>query len=117
MIQQYPKVLVQPERQHFELSPLEARVPRVQHAARFDEVFEPGLGCLRQVWVRFAMGDAACWTEEGGAVADLFFGEEEELVEGLGGGGFAEVDVDGEVGADVVVCSGCKWISLILKLD
>ena len=74
MIQQYPEVLVQPGGQYFELSPLEARMPGVQNTARFDEVFEPCVGCLRELWVRFAMGDASRGTEEDGAVADLLLG-------------------------------------------
>ena len=63
------------------------------------------------------MGDEGRRAEEGGAVTDLLLSFDEEFVKGLDGSGFAQGDVDGEIGADVVVCSPCKWASLILRLD
>ena len=62
------------------------------------------------------VGDEGCGTEEGGPVADLLFAKEEELVEGFGGDGVAEADVDREIGADFVVCSPCEWANLVLEL-
>lgn len=87
MIRRFPEMLVQPGRQYFELSPLEPWTPRVQDTCPFDEVFEPSVDCLGEVWVRFAPRDETCGTEEGGAVTDLLLGQEEKFIEGLCGGG------------------------------
>ena len=75
------------------------------------------MGGLRQFRLLLATGDRACGAEEGGALADLVLGLQEELVQGLGGGGVFEADVDGEVEPDVVVCSLWRWDGLVLKLD
>ncbi len=85
--------------------------------AWFDEVYEPCSDRLREVGFFLTLRDGNCGAEEGGAIMDLLFGEEEEIVEGLGGGGVGEGDVDGEVGADVVVCSPSEWATVVLSLD
>ena len=101
---------VQPRRQHVKLLPLQARPPRNKGRARFDKVHEPP-SCpdrLREIALLLAIRDRRCGAEEGGTIVDLLRGETEEVVEGLGrNGGVAEGDVDGEIGADVVVCSPC----------
>lgn len=63
------------------------------------------------------MGDGVLGTEESGAVTDLFFSFDEQLVKRLRRGGVAKGDVDGEVGADVVVCAKGKWSGVVLRLD
>ena len=74
MIQQYPEVLIQPERQYFKFFPLKRRMPRTENMAAVDEIFEPCVGCLRELWICFTTGDDACGTEQGCAVTDLVFG-------------------------------------------
>ena len=74
---------------------------------------------MREVSGFLAMGNRGYEAEAGSAIMDFLFGEGEELMDGLGRGGVAECDVDGEVGTNVVVqvISPCKWTSPILRPD
>ena len=62
---------------------------------------------LREVAILlfFTKGDWSLGSEQGGMVLDLLFGGFEKLVEIIRRDWLAEGDVDGEVGANAIVCS------------
>lgn len=62
-------------------------------------------------------GDGLRGAVLGSVILNLLFGKEEELMDGLGGGGFTEGNVYGEVGSDIVVCSPWRWDGMVLWLN
>ena len=83
-------------------------MPRVENLCPLDEVLEPCVGYLGDIWVCIMTGNEGCGAKEDGAVMDLLFRYEEKFKEGLGGGRVTKDDVDGKVGADIVGCSPYK---------
>ena len=62
-------------------------------------------------------GDGLHGAELTSAIMNLLFGQEEELIDGLGGGSVTEGNVYGKVGSDFVVCSPWRWDGMVLRLD